>query len=138
MSSTIITPVQVMFFDTDAGGVVHNIAYLRFIETARTLLAVQLGMDWDCMARTSVFPVVVRTEIDYNRPGSLGGPKPSPAGLAQALAHGQDPADVARMAFEGMDAGEFIIVTNPAIRKMAEQRNAEVAQALDMADRRCR
>ena len=73
-----------------------------------------------------------------NRPGSLGGPKPSPAGLAQALAHGQDPADVARMAFEGMDAGEFIIVTNPAIRKMAEQRNAEVAQALDMADRRCR
>jgi hypothetical protein len=45
---------------------------------------------------------------------------------------------VARIAFEGMEAGEFIIVTNPAIRKMAEQRNAEVAQALDMADRRCR
>ena len=31
--------VQVMFFDTDCGGVVHNIAYLRFIGTARTLLA---------------------------------------------------------------------------------------------------
>ena len=26
--------VQVMFFDTDCGGVVHNIAYLRFIEIA--------------------------------------------------------------------------------------------------------
>jgi len=26
--------VQVMFFDTDCAGVVHNIAYLRFIETA--------------------------------------------------------------------------------------------------------
>jgi len=70
--SAIITPVQVMFFDTDAGGVVHNIAYLRFIETARTLLAVQLGMDWARMAHTSVFPVVVRTEIDYRRPAILG------------------------------------------------------------------
>ena len=26
-----------MFFDTDCAAVVHNIAYLRFIETARTL-----------------------------------------------------------------------------------------------------
>ena len=32
-----------MFFDTDAGGVVHNIAYLRFIETNRSLLAEKLG-----------------------------------------------------------------------------------------------
>src|SRR5438552_3577396 len=31
------TEVQVMFFDTDCGGVVSNIAYLRFIEIARTL-----------------------------------------------------------------------------------------------------
>ena len=33
------TEIQVMFFDTDCGGVVHNIAYLRFVEIARTLLA---------------------------------------------------------------------------------------------------
>ena len=70
--SSIITPVQVMFFDTDAGGVVHNIAYLRFIETARTLMAVQLGMDWVRMKESSVYPVVVRTEIDYKRPALLG------------------------------------------------------------------
>src|SRR5437879_12037997 len=38
------TEVRVMFFDTDCGGVVHNIAYLRFIETARTLLDEQLGL----------------------------------------------------------------------------------------------
>ena len=70
--SIIVTQVQVMFFDTDAGGVVHNIAYLRFIETARTLLAVQLGMDWHRMASTSDYPFVVRTEIDYKRPAVLG------------------------------------------------------------------
>jgi acyl-CoA thioesterase FadM len=33
------TREEVMFFDTDCGGVVHNIAYLRMIETARTRLA---------------------------------------------------------------------------------------------------
>jgi YbgC/YbaW family acyl-CoA thioester hydrolase len=68
---TIQTEVQVMFFDTDCAAVVHNIAYLRFIETARTLLAEQLGMGLSDMARTNQFPVVVRTEIDYKRPAVL-------------------------------------------------------------------
>ncbi len=66
------TEVQVMFFDTDCAAVVHNIAYLRFIETARTLLAEQLGMGLVDMARTHIYPVVVRTEIDYRRPAVLG------------------------------------------------------------------
>ncbi len=68
----IATEIQVMFFDTDAAAVVHNIAYLRFIETARTLLAGALGMSVADMARSQQFPVVVRTEIDYKRPAVLG------------------------------------------------------------------
>jgi YbgC/YbaW family acyl-CoA thioester hydrolase len=66
------TNVQVMFFDTDCAGVVHNIAYLRFIEVCRTLLAEQLGMGLVGMADRGVYPVVVRTEIDYKRPARLG------------------------------------------------------------------
>jgi len=66
------TDVQVMFFDTDCGGVVHNIAYLRFIEIARTLLAEQLGLALREMAQSHRYPVVVRTEIDYRRPAALG------------------------------------------------------------------
>jgi YbgC/YbaW family acyl-CoA thioester hydrolase len=66
------TEVQVMFFDTDCGGVVHNIAYLRFIEIARTLLAEQLGLKLTEMAATQRYPVVVRTEIDYRRGARLG------------------------------------------------------------------
>ena len=69
---TIATEVQVMFFDTDCAAVVHNLAYLRFIETARTLLAEQLGMDLRTMAKAGEFPVVVRTEIDYKRSGVMG------------------------------------------------------------------
>lgn len=66
------TEVQVMFFDTDCAAVVHNIAYLRFIEIARTLLAEQLGLGLVQMATDQKFPVVVRTEIDYRRPAKLG------------------------------------------------------------------
>ncbi len=66
------TEVQVMFFDTDCGGVVSNIAYLRFIEVARTLLAEELGLALAEMAETQKYPVVVHTEIDYRRAARLG------------------------------------------------------------------
>ena len=66
------TEVQVMFFDTDCGGVVSNIAYLRFIEIARTLLAEELGLALAEMAETKKYPVVVRTEIDYRHAAKLG------------------------------------------------------------------
>jgi YbgC/YbaW family acyl-CoA thioester hydrolase len=66
------TEVRVMFFDTDCGGVVHNIAYLRFIEIARTLLAEELGLGLSEMAESKKYPVVVRTEIDYRKGAKLG------------------------------------------------------------------
>jgi YbgC/YbaW family acyl-CoA thioester hydrolase len=66
------TREEVMFFDTDIGGVVHNLAYLRMIETCRTKLAGLMGMDLRGMAETKLYPVVVRTEIDYKRPATLG------------------------------------------------------------------
>jgi len=66
------TEVQVMFFDTDCAAVVHNIAYLRFIEIARTLLAEKLGLELVQMGEEKTYPVVVRTEIDYRRAARLG------------------------------------------------------------------
>src|SRR5215469_8652111 len=72
MAPRIRTNVQVMFFDTDCGGVVSNIAYLRFIEIARTHLAEELGLAVVEMAQKETYPVVVRTEIDYRRAAKLG------------------------------------------------------------------
>ncbi len=69
---TLETREEVMFFDTDCGQVVHNIAYLRMIETCRTRLAAQMGMDLRTMSQTHLYPVVTRTEIDYKRPARLG------------------------------------------------------------------
>jgi YbgC/YbaW family acyl-CoA thioester hydrolase len=59
-----------MFFDTDSGGVVSNIAYLRFIEIARTALTEELGLRLSEMDQTKQYPAVVRTEIDYRRPAN--------------------------------------------------------------------
>ena len=61
-----------MFFDTDCAGVVHNLAYLRMIETCRTRLAAELGMNLKEMAVSQIFPVLTRTEVDYRRPAKLG------------------------------------------------------------------
>src|SRR5439155_22984473 len=66
------TDVHVMFFDTDCGGVVSNIAYLRFVEIARTHLAEELGLGLAEMAEKQTYPLVVRTEIDYRRAAKLG------------------------------------------------------------------
>lgn len=64
---------EVMFYDTDIGGIVHNLAYLRHIEEARTLMAChQLGMDMQSLSQEQIFPVLTRTEIDYKKPATLG------------------------------------------------------------------
>ncbi|MDF2375421.1 MAG: thioesterase family protein [Verrucomicrobiales bacterium] len=62
----------VLFYDTDCGGVVSNIAYLRFVERARSALFAELGMDLMSMNESQLFPVVIRTEIDYRFPARLG------------------------------------------------------------------
>lgn len=63
---------KVQYYDTDCGGVVSNIAYLRFVEKARCALFDAMGMSLQESAETQLFPTVVRTEIDYKRPGRLG------------------------------------------------------------------
>ena len=68
----IVVPLEVYYFDTEAGGVVHNIAYLRMVEIARSQLAASLGWTLEEMNRTGLVPVVARTEIDYLKPARLG------------------------------------------------------------------
>lgn len=66
------TDIEVMFFDTDCGGVVSNIAYLRFFEIARTRLTDALGLSLAEMTAKQLFPAVARTEVDYRKPARLG------------------------------------------------------------------
>jgi YbgC/YbaW family acyl-CoA thioester hydrolase len=62
---------EIMFYDTDCGQVVHNLAYLRLIEKARTMLAREMGLDMKEMATRNQFPVLLRTEVDYRKPAVL-------------------------------------------------------------------
>ena len=68
----VATAETVAFYDTDCGGVVSNIAYLRYVEKARIALFEALGMPAGTMMETGLFPTVVRTEIDYRFPARLG------------------------------------------------------------------
>ena len=63
---------EVIFCDTDCGGVVSNVAYLRYVEKARCHLFEALGMPLREMPQSGLFPAVVRTEIDYRKPARLG------------------------------------------------------------------
>lgn len=65
--------VKVYFYDTDAGGRVHNLAYLRMVELARSELAEHLGWPLkEMMPPATVCPVVYHTEADYLKPAMLG------------------------------------------------------------------
>ena len=62
---------RVMYYDTDAGGVVHNLAYLRWVEEARTKMAIVLGMDYGAMAKEGRHLVLVSHEVHYHSPAFL-------------------------------------------------------------------
>ncbi len=64
--------VYIPFCDTDCGGVVSNVAYLRYVELARMALFSALGMPATDMLESGLFATVVRTEIDYRAPVRLG------------------------------------------------------------------
>lgn len=68
----LVVPVEIFYFDTDAGGVVHNVAYLRMVEVARSKFAEFLGWTLKEMNETGRVPVVAKTEIDYLKPAKLG------------------------------------------------------------------
>lgn len=81
--ASVTTEETVLFYDTDCGGVVSNIAYLRYIERARCTLLAGLGMELSAMNDTNLFPAVIRTEIDYISPARLGEKVQVSAGLTE-------------------------------------------------------
>jgi NAD(P)-dependent dehydrogenase (short-subunit alcohol dehydrogenase family) len=84
-------------------------------------------------------PGVVRTEIwnaGRSRPERFGGRQESPAEFASFLESGMDPDDVGRIAVEGIEAGDFFIMSHPEVRAVAEARCRDVLAAFDVADRR--
>ena len=58
-------PVRVYYEDTDAGGIVYNANYLKFLQRARTEFQRAGDIEQDVLLQAGIAFVVSRTEIDF-------------------------------------------------------------------------
>jgi len=86
-------------------------------------------------------PGVVATRIydaRRSRQDRYGGrsemPKDFLERASKVAASGQHPDDTARLCLDGIERGEFMIITDPKIRSFATKRHREVEAALDALD----
>lgn len=64
-------PVRVYIEDTDAGGIVYYVNYLKFMERSRTEFLRQYGYDKPAILDDGKLLVVHRAEVDYQRSARL-------------------------------------------------------------------
>ncbi|MEJ6655588.1 MAG: tol-pal system-associated acyl-CoA thioesterase [Pseudomonas sp.] len=62
---------RVYFEDTDAGGIVYYVNYLKFMERARTELVRSLGFDQSALQRENIIFVVHSVSARYHAPACL-------------------------------------------------------------------
>jgi NAD(P)-dependent dehydrogenase (short-subunit alcohol dehydrogenase family) len=93
----------------------------------RELAAFDIGVSVLC-------PAVVRTEIwnaGRTRNDRFGGPVQSPEALRQFMELGMDPDEVGRIVVAGVERNDFLILTHPEVRAIAEERARTVLEAFD-------
>jgi len=64
-------PLRVYIEDTDAGGIVYYVNYLKFMERVRTEWLRSLGYQRYLVSDEPVFFVVRHAEVDYRQPARL-------------------------------------------------------------------
>lgn len=64
-------PVRVYIEDTDAGGIVYYVNYLKFMERCRTEFLRQLGYDKPAILDDGLLLVVHKAEVQYHRSARL-------------------------------------------------------------------
>lgn len=64
-------PLRVYIEDTDAGGIVYYVNYLKYFERARTELIRSLGVDKTAVMEDGSVFVVTSASIDYHAPARL-------------------------------------------------------------------
>ncbi|MCQ3828192.1 tol-pal system-associated acyl-CoA thioesterase [Microbulbifer elongatus] len=71
MSEPFSIPIRVYIEDTDAGGIVYYVNYLKYMERARTELVRALGYDKPAMPQQGLLLVVHSAEVQYRRSAIL-------------------------------------------------------------------
>lgn len=64
-------PIRVYIEDTDAGGIVYYVNYLKYMERSRTEFLRSLGYDKPAILEDGLLLVVHAAEIQYRRPARL-------------------------------------------------------------------
>ena len=64
-------PIRVYIEDTDAGGIVYYVNYLKYFERARTELIRSMGVDKTAVMEDGSVFVVTSASIDYLLPARL-------------------------------------------------------------------
>lgn len=64
-------PLRVYIEDTDAGGIVYYVNYLKFMERARTELMRSLGYDKPAILEDDCLMVVHSADVQYRKPAKL-------------------------------------------------------------------
>ena len=70
-ASEFVLPVRVYIEDTDAGGIVYYVNYLKFMERARTEYLRSLGYQHYALAEENFQFVVHSAQINYRKPGRI-------------------------------------------------------------------
>jgi len=117
--------------------------FTAYTATKHAVLGIMDGLRRDLagsgVATAVICPGAVQTDLwnaKRTRQAQFGGPREAPPEGAAGLKHGRTSEETAQTVFEGLDAGDFIIVTDPRVRSFTEPRLAEIAAALDACDRR--
>jgi len=64
-------PIRVYIEDTDAGGIIYYVNYLKFMERARTEYLRSLGYGKQAIFNSNLMFVVKSVNVDYMKPASL-------------------------------------------------------------------
>ncbi|WP_439102336.1 tol-pal system-associated acyl-CoA thioesterase [Congregibacter sp.] len=75
-------PLRVYIEDTDAGGIVYYVNYLKYIERARTEFMRSLDMDRAAIFNNELMFVVSDVSVSYHRPAKLDDELEATAALA--------------------------------------------------------
>ncbi|MDX1581691.1 MAG: SDR family NAD(P)-dependent oxidoreductase [Alphaproteobacteria bacterium] len=89
----------------------------------------------DAVSVHVVCPGVTSTELYDSQRNSPAGPTPEQAKTmgAKVMSWGLAPSYIAQRALDGIEAGEFLIMTHPHVRAIAERRAQDVSAAFDAA-----
>jgi NAD(P)-dependent dehydrogenase (short-subunit alcohol dehydrogenase family) len=119
--------------------------FTAYTATKHAVLGISDGLRRDLILQGSkigvsiVCPGLVQTNLwnaKSTRQERFGGAREAPAEAAGSMSDGRTPEATADTVFEGLDAGEFMIITDPRIRSFTDPRLAEIAAALDTTDAR--